>query len=47
MTTTEKCPTCDGLGCEYGCGNCRKAYSGPDSHRICRKCGGSGWVESK
>lgn len=42
------CPKCDGNGCEHGCGNfggCRHAYDGPDSHRICSTCHGSGKAE--
>lgn len=42
----EWCSLCGGNGCEYGCGHkyggCQSAYLGPDSHRICHKCKGSG-----
>lgn len=34
------CTVCDGNGCEEGCGNCEMVYAGPDSHRVCRNCGG-------
>lgn len=43
---TEACPTCDGEGCEEGCGRrpdgCEMANAGPDSHKTCRSCGGWG-----
>ena len=42
----EPCPTCDGNGCEESCGRerggCEDAYRGPNSHRVCGQCGGSG-----
>lgn len=38
----ERCPTCEGQGCEEGCGTCQYANAGPDSHKVCRSCGGSG-----
>jgi hypothetical protein len=36
------CSTCNGRACEYGCRRCEYAYAGPDSHRICRACHGTG-----
>lgn len=39
---TPECPTCEGFGCEHGCGRCEYAYVGPDSHRVCRSCLGTG-----
>lgn len=42
LTEPTPCRTCGGMGCEYGCGRCEMAYSGPDSHRICRTCRGAG-----
>jgi hypothetical protein len=38
------CPTCKGRGCEYGCGHCHESPSvaGPDAHRQCITCHGSG-----
>ena len=36
------CRTCGGEGCEYGCGRCEKKYAGPNSHRFCGNCGGTG-----
>ena len=38
----EPCKTCQGEGCEAGCGRCHYASVGPESHRVCRTCGGSG-----
>lgn len=40
--TVETCKTCDGQGCEEGCGRCDMAYAGPDSHKVCRACRGQG-----
>ena len=46
----DPCPTCDGNACEEGCGGwsggtgCQHANAGPDSHRICRRCDGSGAI---
>ncbi len=37
-----RCPTCNGNGCEFSCGHCRHAHDGPESHRICRVCAGTG-----
>ena len=39
---SEPCETCDGDGCEEGCGYCNRAHVGPDSHRVCRTCDGTG-----
>ena len=36
------CPICEGQGCEEGCGNCQMAHAGPESHKVCRNCGGRG-----
>ena len=41
------CPLCQGDACEHGCGQggkkwCEHANSGPDSHRVCNRCKGSG-----
>jgi hypothetical protein len=38
------CPTCEGRGCEYGCGHCNESPSvaGPNAHRQCITCHGSG-----
>lgn len=47
---TWDCPTCDGEGCEEGCGRrggCDDAYSGPDSHKTCRSCRGWGRTETE
>lgn len=48
--TDDWCSLCGGNGCEYGCGHryhgCKSAHLGPNSHRICRKCRGSGRVET-
>lgn len=44
-TEPERCWMCDGTGCEENCGargGCRMAHAGPESHRVCRTCGGSG-----
>ncbi len=46
----DKCTLCMGDGCEYGCarggdGGCEMAHAGPDSHRVCMRCGGSGMNE--
>lgn len=38
----DACSTCDGQGCENGCGNCRHANDGPESHKVCRACKGAG-----
>jgi hypothetical protein len=41
----ELCRMCEGYACEDGCRHrtgCRRKYDGPDSHRVCRACGGSG-----
>lgn len=43
----ERCQKCDGSGCEEGCGlrgGCKYAYAGPESHRICNTCHGTGWT---
>jgi hypothetical protein len=39
-----ECPTCKGQGCEYGCGHCHESPSvaGPDAHRQCKTCHGTG-----
>lgn len=41
-----KCKLCNGHACEEGCGlrgqGCEMAFSGPDSHKICTRCHGSG-----
>lgn len=42
-----RCPLCFGSACEKGCGDrfgreCRWKHAGPDSHKVCRRCGGSG-----
>lgn len=36
------CEQCNGAGCEENCGRCEMAYAGPDSHRVCTRCGGTG-----
>ncbi|MBU9945032.1 MAG: hypothetical protein KTQ12_10410 [Dermatophilaceae bacterium] len=42
------CSLCDGHACEYRCGlrasdgGCSHAYDGPHSHRVCRRCSGTG-----
>jgi hypothetical protein len=38
------CPTCKGRGCEEGCGHCDETPSvaGPNAHRQCVACHGSG-----
>ena len=36
------CETCSGNGCENRCGYCEWAYAGPDSHKVCRSCHGTG-----
>lgn len=48
----EVCPLCGGQACEENCGiggsspiGCRHANDGPDSHRVCVRCGGRGRVE--
>lgn len=40
----DRCKTCDGQGCEEGCGQCDMSPStaGPDAHRQCRTCKGQG-----
>lgn len=41
----QSCPLCSGNGCEEWCGRrggCEMAYAGPDSHKVCRACGGTG-----
>ena len=41
----EICSKCGGWGCEEGCGprgGCAWVYAGPDSHKVCSACGGSG-----
>lgn len=45
----ELCALCQGDACEEGCGRggrsyCADGYGGPNSHRVCRRCGGSGVV---
>lgn len=40
------CGLCLGDACEDGCGRggrrpCTRKHAGPDSHRVCRRCGGS------
>jgi hypothetical protein len=42
--TDQECPKCDGNGCENGCGNCGYVNAGPNSHKVCRWCGGAGRV---
>lgn len=41
------CPTCGGMACEEGCGSCWRSPSvaGPDAHRQCRTCHGTGVAE--
>lgn len=42
---TEACSLCEGDACEEGCGKrtgCRSNVGGPDDHRVCTRCGGSG-----
>lgn len=36
------CPLCDGNGCVEGCGRCEMVHAGPEAHKVCRRCGGSG-----
>ena len=39
----QPCGLCDGSPCDGGCRPaCRHKYDGPDSHRVCRRCGGTG-----
>ncbi|QOR55376.1 MAG: hypothetical protein SHS37scaffold145_27 [Phage 71_18] len=38
----DPCSTCGGQGCAEGCGHCRMANAGPDSHQVCKACKGSG-----
>lgn len=41
----EPCHLCYGIGCEESCGltgGCESAFSGPDSHKVCARCQGSG-----
>lgn len=43
----EICGLCQGDACEDGCGRggrsrCEQSNSGPDSHRVCNRCKGSG-----
>ena len=38
----ERCSVCGGRGCEEGCGTCEYVNAGPDSHKVCRACGGAG-----
>lgn len=40
--TIRPCSTCGGQGCEEGCGTCEWANAGPESHKVCRSCGGGG-----
>ena len=42
---SQVCPLCMGDACEYGCRRCRQKYAGPDSHRVCRRCGGAGVID--
>jgi hypothetical protein len=38
------CTLCLGLSCEENCGpsGCKHVHDGPDSHKVCRRCGGTG-----
>ena len=39
----QPCGLCDGSPCDGGCRPaCRHKYDGPDSHRVCGRCGGTG-----
>lgn len=41
----DHCSLCGGNACEYSCGprtGCRHKHDGPDSHRVCGRCKGSG-----
>ena len=37
-----RCRLCLGNACEEGCGYCDHISAGPDSHKVCRRCGGIG-----
>jgi hypothetical protein len=43
-TLANVCRTCKGQACEYGCGECFEfpGTAGPDAHRMCVSCLGSG-----
>lgn len=42
IPTNDNCGLCGGTACEEMCGRCEMAYAGPDSHRVCSRCRGSG-----
>ena len=43
QAAVQPCGLCDGSPCDGGCRPaCRHKYDGPDSHRVCRRCGGTG-----
>ena len=48
MSADRRRTLCDGHACEYRCGlrasdgGCSHAYDGPHSHRVCRRCSGTG-----
>lgn len=44
MSAEEPCRLCNGAACEEGCGRCDQSPSvaGPNAHRWCRRCSGSG-----
>ena len=45
MSDDEICSKCGGHGCEEQCGlrgGCAWVYAGPDSHRVCSACNGTG-----
>lgn len=43
---TIRCPVCMGSACDEDCGYCDHWNDGPDSHKVCRRCGGRGVVVS-
>lgn len=45
----ERCRACDGEACDEGCGECWETpgVAGPDAHRQCRTCHGSGKAEKE
>lgn len=45
-----RCRTCGGNGCENACGLCEHASTaawGPDAHKVCHSCGGSGTADAE
>ena len=43
LAAGQPCGPCDGSPCDGGCRPaCRHKYDGPDSHRVCGRCGGTG-----